>query len=84
MTPSEWIGAAGVTLLLVAYLLNVINIIKADSVPYLSLNIIGAGMTCYSSILIHFIPFVVLEAVWTLVSLVSLIKVLFSSPSSTH
>lgn len=76
MTIPDIIGAGGVTLLLVAYLFNVLKLVDTKSKLYLVLNVIGAGLACYSSWLISFVPFVILEGVWTLVSLVSLIRVL--------
>jgi nucleoside recognition membrane protein YjiH len=76
MTLGDWLGSMGVAILLVAFLLNLMKKITESSVPYLSMNAIGAAMTCIASILIMFVPFIILEAVWTLVSLVTLIKVL--------
>ena len=68
------IGTTGVALLLVAFLLNLVKLLKADSYAYMVLNLLGAGLACWSSWLIHFIPFVVLEAVWTAVSAIMLIR----------
>ncbi len=82
MTMSETIGAIGVTLLLLAYLLNVLKVITPDRISYSLLNIIGAGLACYSSWLISFYPFVVLEGVWALVSLIPLIKRATSNPKA--
>lgn len=72
MSSGELIGTIGVTLLLIAFALNLANKLKSDSVPYLLLNIIGAALAGLSSYLIHFWPFVVLESVWTLSSIVML------------
>jgi hypothetical protein len=74
MDLSSWIGSAGVTLLLLAFVLNLINKLKSDSVFYLVLNIVGAGLACVSSFMISFWPFVVLECVWAFASLIPLIK----------
>jgi hypothetical protein len=41
------------------------------------LNITGAGLSCYASLLIHFLPFVILEAVWGLVALFAFIRKTF-------
>jgi hypothetical protein len=71
---SDLIGSLGVTLLLVAFLLNLRGILSRDGLPYILLNIIGAGMACLASWLIHYIPFVVLEGTWTLVSLFALLN----------
>ena len=71
---SDLIGSLGVTLLLVAFLLNLRGILSRDGLPYILLNIIGAGLACLASWLIHYIPFVVLEGTWTLVSLFALLN----------
>jgi hypothetical protein len=65
------IGSIGVTLLLVAFLLNVVRILRADGYPYIVLNLVGAALACYSSYLIAFMPFVVLEGTWAVVAAVA-------------
>ena len=72
LTLNDWIGAIGVAILLLAFLLNLLKRISSNSLPYILMNIIGAGMACIASWLIDYMPFVVLEAVWTLVSIVAL------------
>ena len=69
MEPSTIIGTVGVSLLLLAFLLNLFRIIKEDSLPYIVMNILGAGTACIASIMINFIPFIVLEVIWVLVGL---------------
>lgn len=73
---SETIGFVGVTLLLVAFLLNLLKILRGDSVIYLGLNFLGAGLAGLSSWLIDFLPFVLLEGVWALVAAISLARLL--------
>ena len=68
------VGSVGVSLLLLAYFLNLIKRLSQDSRLYALLNIVGAGLACYSSYLISFIPFVILEGTWFVVSLVALGK----------
>ena len=68
------IGSAGVALLLAAFLLNVLKLMRADGYPYAALNFVGAAAACYSSYLIAFMPFVVLEGVWALVAAGALAK----------
>jgi hypothetical protein len=70
------IGFAGVALLLAAFLLNLFKLLRADGYLYMTLNFVGAGLACYSSYLINFMPFVVLEGVWALVALVAIAKAL--------
>ena len=45
-------------------MLNLAKILKAESVPYLALNLIGAVLACASSWMIDFMPFVILEGTW--------------------
>ena len=58
-------------MLLVAFLLNLAKLLMQDSWGYLGLNVVGAGLAAYSSYLIGFIPFVVLEGTWTVVTAVA-------------
>jgi len=74
LTTSDWIGFTGVAILLVAYLLNLLGKLSKDGWLYIVLNIVGAGLSCLASVLIHYMPFVLLEAVWTLVSVGALVR----------
>jgi hypothetical protein len=68
------IGSAGVTLLLVAFFLNVIKALRSDGWLYLLMNLVGATLSCYSSYLIRFPPFVVLEGTWAAVAAVGIAR----------
>jgi hypothetical protein len=72
MTFSSIVGTMGVTLLLAAFFLNLFGFIGRGKL-YIFLNIIGAGLSCYASVLIRFWPFVVLEGCWVLVSALGLV-----------
>lgn len=74
LTPGEILGSIGVTLLLIAFLMNLLKKWSQESLPYILLNTIGAGLSCASSVVIHFVPFIILEGVWTLVSAVALVR----------
>jgi hypothetical protein len=74
MSVSDWIATIGVSILLLAFGLNLFRIISADSYTYLILNFLGALLAGIASVLICFIPFVILEAVWVLVSLFGIFK----------
>jgi len=74
MTITDWTGSIGVTILLVAFLLNLRNILAKDSPAYLFLNVVGAGLACMASILLNYLPFIILEGCWTLVSLIGLMN----------
>jgi hypothetical protein len=75
-TLATLIGFTGVGLLLLAFVLNLANFLKAESVPYLALNLIGAGLAGASSWMVDFMPFVLLEGVWAVATLVALVRVL--------
>jgi len=76
MTYNDWIGTIGVGLVLVAYFLNTMKWIPENGKLFFILNTIGGALSCYAAVLLHFIPFVVLEAIWTIVSVYGLIKTL--------
>lgn len=71
---NDWIGFTGVAILLLAFLLNLLKKISSSSLPYIIMNIVGAGLACLASWLIYYIPFVVLEATWTIVSVFALVN----------
>jgi len=74
MTLTDWIGFIGVAILLIAFFLNVSNVIPSDGFLYLFLNFIGAGISCTASIMLKYIPFVIMEASWTIVSAVGIVR----------
>ncbi|NOS55069.1 MAG: hypothetical protein HOP37_02305 [Cyclobacteriaceae bacterium] len=76
MTLADWIGSVGVSILLVAFLLNLLKRIAQDSVSYVSMNLIGALLAGLASWMINYTPFIILEAVWVLVSMVSLVSIM--------
>jgi hypothetical protein len=75
MKVSDIIASVGVVILLIAFLLNLFKKIDTESKLYASMNFIGAGLCGYSSYLISFYPFVILEGIWAFVALLSLLKV---------
>jgi hypothetical protein len=74
MSFSTIIGSVGVTLLLIAFFMNLFRFVPPESKMYILLNIVGAGLSCYASVLIHYIPFIILEATWCIVAIVALFK----------
>jgi len=78
MNNTDWIGSIGVAILLMAFLLNLLNRLSKDGFVYILMNVIGAGLACYASILLNYMPFIILEGCWTLVSVFSLLKLLNS------
>jgi hypothetical protein len=71
MSYSSILGSIGVLLLLAAFFLHLFGFISQGRI-YILLNIFGAGLSCYASVLIRFWPFVVLEGCWVLVSMAGL------------
>ena len=76
LSVNDIVGSAGVTILLLAFLLNLFNKISKNSLLYILMNIIGATLACIASLLINYMPFVILETTWTLVSAIALINYL--------
>lgn len=74
MTTTDWVGFVGVGILLIAFFLNLIKILKSDSLWYLLLNVVGAVVACIASIMLKFVPFIILEVCWTVVSAIGLIN----------
>jgi ABC-type Fe3+-siderophore transport system permease subunit len=73
--PSTAIGTAGVALLLLAFLLQLLGRLRAEDPAYLGLNLAGAALAALASWLIRFLPFVVLEGTWALVAAAGLVRV---------
>lgn len=74
MTYIDWIGSAGVFLILLAYVFNAAGKLGTRDLIYILMNFIGASLACYASVLMDYVPFIILEAVWATVSLFSLIR----------
>jgi hypothetical protein len=74
MTYNDLIGTVGVALILLAYFLNTERLIPLNGKLYFVLNTIGAALACYASYLIGYMPFVILEGAWTLVSIYGLMR----------
>jgi len=75
MKTPDILASVGVIILLIAFLLNLYKKMPAQGTVYKIMNFVGAGICCFSSYLIRFYPFVLLEGVWAFVALVSLFNV---------
>jgi hypothetical protein len=75
MKLSDIIASTGVIILLIAFLLNLYKRLPAQSRWYSGMNFLGAGLCGFSSYMISFYPFVILESIWAAFALVSFIKV---------
>ena len=74
MNTNDILGAIGVGIILLAYFLSVFSWIKKEGILFYLMNIIGASIACITSYLINYIPFVILEGSWVIVSIVGLLK----------
>ena len=68
---SDVIGSVGVGLLLLAFALQRVG--RIEERWYAVVNAVGAGAAAVASLMIGFVPFVVLELMWCLVALTSLV-----------
>lgn len=73
---NDLVGFIGVTILLLAFLLNLLGSISKDGWLYILMNATGGGLACLASWLINYVPFVILEGTWMLVSILALAKML--------
>lgn len=74
MNYTDIIGTIGVGLILFAFFLSTARLIEGGGKLYYVMNIFGAALACYASILITYTPFVILEGTWTIVSIYGLMK----------
>jgi hypothetical protein len=74
MTTVDYIGTAGVTILLLAYLLLLLKVVAASNSVYIWMNIIGAGLSTLASVFLKYTPFIILEGTWMIVSIVALFQ----------
>lgn len=69
-----YIGLIGMFLLLVSFILNLFRNFSPNSKIYLLLNVLGAGFLSYYSYISNAFIFLILNTLWTLISLYKLIK----------
>jgi hypothetical protein len=79
MNYNDIIGTIGVGLILIAYFLNIFAFIEKEGKLYFIMNIVGACVACYASLLINYVPFIILEGTWAIVSIFGLITILNQS-----
>ena len=70
----DWLGFVGVFQILLAYFLNVTKKVNTNNLVFILLNLVGASFACFASILLSYVPFIILEGIWAVVSFYSLIK----------
>lgn len=67
-TTTDIIGSIGVMMMLVVFILNIADKLSNDSPFYILMNLIGSTLACIASIMIKYIPFVILEGTWAIIS----------------
>lgn len=65
---SEVIGSIGTTLMLAAFLLNILDRLDNNNILYISMNFVGGALACIASWMINYVPFVILEGTWSIIS----------------
>lgn len=68
ITFTDGLGFTGVFLILLAYFLNVTGKLKNTDLSFILLNLCGASIACLASVLLNYLPFIILEGVWALIS----------------
>ncbi|MCA3514924.1 MAG: hypothetical protein IM650_12780 [Phenylobacterium sp.] len=71
---STIIGSLGVGLILLAFAALHLRRAAPTGRIYLTANAIGAGLACLSSVMIEFLPFVILEGVWCAIAVGGLVR----------
>jgi len=71
---NDIVGSIGVGIILIAYYLNTAGLIIKNGKLFYVMNVLGAAVACYASWLIDYWPFIVLEGMWTLVSIYGLMR----------
>lgn len=74
MSVADLIGTIGVSLLLIAFVLNQRERLSEHSRGFLAMNLVGALLCATSAWMVKFYPFLVLETVWALVALWGLLR----------
>jgi hypothetical protein len=69
-----YIGVLGLIFLLVGLFLNLFKLVRENSKLYLLLNIFGGIFLFYYSYSLRSIPFMILQAVWTILPFYKLVS----------
>jgi len=68
------VGSLGVGILLSAFILNLVGRLDVSSRTYAAANAVGAGLACLASVMISYVPFVVLEGTWFVAAVYILVR----------
>jgi len=70
------VGSVGVSVLLIAFVLNLTRQLHENHPVYLLMNIIGSAFAAWYALAASIVPFVILEAVWGGAAIIRLFFVL--------
>ena len=76
MDLNDWLGTVGVSILLIAFGANLMGRMDHHSHIYQGLNAVGAAVLAIVAWRMQFMPFVVLETIWALVSLAVMVRII--------
>ena len=74
MSQATLFSALGVSLILIGFLGSSFKIIAQQSLAYWLLNLVGGALASIGAVLLASVPFVVLDSVWTVASVIGLAK----------
>ena len=74
MSLTDWVGSAGVALILGAYLMLQLDRIRPESVAYSLVNAVGAALILVSLAVDFNLPAALIESAWLLISLIGLAR----------
>jgi len=74
LTQTDLISGLGVLLILIPFFMTTFDMLSDKSRAYFLMNIVGAGLALWGSILLKSLPFAILEGIWVAVALVGLAK----------
>lgn len=72
----DWLGTLGVSLLLIGFLGNLFGKLDHHDRLYQGLNAAGAGVLMIVSMMLDFIPFIVLEGIWMVIALLTMFRII--------
>lgn len=74
MLNADIFNGIGVFFILLPFLLSTFGWMSPKSRMYFLMNFVGSALAFYGSILMHSVPFIILEATWAIVAAIGLIR----------
>jgi hypothetical protein len=66
METSDIVGSIGTVMMLMVYLLNLSGKLPSNNLFYILMNLFGGICVCAASVLIEYVPLIILEGTWAL------------------